>query len=97
MSRARGRTDANHAEIVKALRQAGCAVCDLSGVGKGCPDLLVSRGFETMLLEVKDGAKSPSERRLTPAQQEFHAMWRGRIAVVTSITEALAIIETYCL
>ncbi len=93
MSRARGRTDANHSAIVKALRQAGCAVCDLSGVGKGCPDLLVSRGFETALLEVKDGAKSPSERRLSPAQQEFRASWRGRLYVVTSIAEALSAIE----
>ncbi len=90
MSRARGRVDGNHSAIVKALRQAGCAVCDLSGVGKGCPDLLVSRSGENWLLEVKDGSKSPSERRLTPDQEKWHAEWRGRVLVVHSVAEALA-------
>ena len=36
------RTDANQAEIVKTLRQAGADVYDLSKVGKGIPDLLVT-------------------------------------------------------
>jgi hypothetical protein len=35
------KVDANHGEIVKALRSAGCGVLDLSAVGNGCPDLLV--------------------------------------------------------
>ncbi len=88
--RGRGRTDANHSEIVRALRQAGCAVCDLSGVGRGCPDLLVSRGGEAWFVEVKDGNKPPSKRRLTLAQVIFQNEWRGRICVVHSVAEALA-------
>jgi hypothetical protein len=77
---------------VGALRDAGCGVCDLAAVGAGVPDLLVCAPtwpHETVLVEVKDGAKPPSERRLTPDQVKFHATWKGRIHVVTSPDEAL--------
>jgi hypothetical protein len=55
------KVDANHADIVKALRAAGCGVLDLSKVGNGCPDLLVHAGV-TVLMEIKDGSKPPSAR-----------------------------------
>lgn len=34
-----------------------------------------------MLMEIKDPSKPPSERRLTPAQAEFHAAWTGPIYI----------------
>lgn len=86
------RVDANQAEIVKALRDSGCGVQSLAGVGDGCPDLLVhapAYPWRHYLLEVKDGKKPPSERRLTPDQQKFHAQWKGFIYVVTNVAEAL--------
>jgi hypothetical protein len=75
------RVDANHAEIVAAFRACGCQVLDLSRVGGGCPDLLVSsRGGRCLfLVEVKDGAKSPSRRKLTPLEAEFHTLWTVHI------------------
>jgi len=85
--------DRNHPEIVAALRAAGCGVCDLAAVGAGVPDLLVclpTWPHKSFLLEVKDGRKPPSARKLTPDQEKFHAAWRGEIAVVTSVAEALA-------
>ncbi len=88
--RLRARTDGNHKDIVKALRQAGCAVMDLSRVGAGCPDLLVSRGGENWLLEVKLGTLPPSKRKRTPAQVKWHAAWRGRVLIVGSVAEALS-------
>jgi hypothetical protein len=45
-----------------------------------------------MAVEIKDGGKPPSERRLTPAQAEWHASWRGHVAVVRDIDEALALL-----
>lgn len=89
------KVDANHADVVRALRSIGCGVLDLSAVGKGCPDLLVvwpTAPFRQELFEVKDGAKPPSARKLTPDQERFHAMWRGPIHVVTSPDEALEVI-----
>jgi hypothetical protein len=91
-SRKYGKPDANHADIVKALTRAGCDVLDLKAVGNGAPDLLVARPYyphHYFLLEVKDGEKPPSARKLTPDQVDFHARWKAPIHVVTSVEEAL--------
>ena len=86
--------DSNQPEIVAALRAAGASVQPLHAVGEGVPDLLVGIRGKTCLLEVKDGAKPPSARRLTPAQIEWHAAWRGSpVAVVCTAEEALALIH----
>lgn len=84
--------DDNQNEIVQALRSIGAGVLSLAPLGKGCPDLLVCLGENTLLMEIKDGKKIPSKRKLTPAQVDFHATWPGKIAVVTSVDEALKII-----
>jgi hypothetical protein len=73
------RVDANHAEIVAAFRACGCQVLDLSRVGGGCPDLLVSARGVLFLVEVKDGTKPPSARRLTSMEAQFHEIWRVEI------------------
>lgn len=87
------RTDANHTAIVQALRAAGCSVLSLAAVGKGAPDLLVGRGSKNTLLEVKDGNKSASRKRLTELEAEFAATWRGQVATVETIEEALAAVS----
>jgi len=86
------KVDANHKQIVTALRRCGCSVQDLSAVGEGCPDLLVGVGGKNLLLEVKDGEKRASERKLTPHQVEWHGRWKGQKCVVTSVDEALAVV-----
>jgi hypothetical protein len=72
-----GRTDANHADVVAALRFFGATVVPTGGVGDGFPDLLVGHLGRTYLIEVKDGAKTPSDRCLTPAQVRWHESWKG--------------------
>lgn len=84
------KVDANQAEIVDALRKVGCTVQLLHMVGKGCPDLLVGRHGVNLLIEVKDGSKSPSARKLTPDQVGWHDCWRGQVVVACSVDEALA-------
>ena len=73
------RVDANHTQVVSALRAAGARVESLAGVGKGVPDLLVGvPGTRRLaLFEVKDGAKVKSAQKLTPAQEAWHARWDG--------------------
>jgi len=80
--RARGRTDANQARIVEALRRLGASVSVTSGIGNGFPDLLVGYRGRTTLLEIKDGEKPPSERKLTEAEAYFLGNWKGGPAVV---------------
>ena len=86
------RTDANQADIVKALLDIGASVQILAAVGQGCPDLLVGLAGRNFLLEVKNGSKPPSKRKLTPAEAEWHAEWRGQVCVVESVEAALEII-----
>lgn len=82
------KVDRNQAEIVDALRKAGCSVTLLHRVGQGCPDLLVGKGGVSYLLEVK----MPGEG-VTLAEAEWHFNWRGQVAIVYSVEDALAIIQ----
>lgn len=88
------KVDDNQSAIIAALRQIGCSVQDLSKVGGGCPDLLVGRGGFNWLLEVKDGDKPPSKRKLTPYQVDFHKYWDGQAAVVHNVADAIMVINS---
>ena len=90
--RKHGRTDANQAAIVKALRKAGASVQSLASVGDGCPDLLVAYRERVFLVEVKDANQPPSKRKLTPEEKWWHETWRSRVYIVESVEEALDII-----
>ena len=69
--------DANQTEIVKALRQVGASVQSLASTGKGCPDLLVGFRGVNWLLEIKDGQKVKSARKLT--DDKWFGMNRGEV------------------
>jgi hypothetical protein len=87
------RIDANHVEIVTTLRAAGATVQSLAGVADGCPDLLVGYRGQTLLIEVKDGGKSPSRRTLTEEQMRWHSAWRGGpLGVVDGVDAALRVL-----
>jgi hypothetical protein len=88
----RGRVDANHAAIVKALRQCGASVQSLAAVGKGCPDLLIGFRGVNLVIEVKDGMKPACEKRLTPDEQIWHNTWAGQKAIAESVEDALRVI-----
>ena len=82
-----GRVDANQSRIVAALRRLGCSVAITSQVGQGLPDLLVGYMGRTILMELKDGTRAPSDRKLTGAEAYFLGHWRGGPAVVVSSEE----------
>jgi len=84
------RVDENQSDIVAALRAIGATVRVISQ-GDGIPDLLIGFMGKTILLEVKDGKKPPSARKLTPAEQKFFDEWRGgSLAIVNTVDEAIA-------
>jgi hypothetical protein len=99
MSKYARRVDENQGEIVAALRAYGATVRVVTQ-GDGLPDLLVgytnpdSLTKYTLLLEVKDGNKSPSRRNLTPAEEKFFFEWTGGLlAIVESAEEAVDILK----
>ena len=83
------RVDANQSEIITALRKVGATVQPLHMVGGGCPDLLVGYRGRNVLLEVKDGAKPMSARKLTKDEVDWINEWRGTVVVVYNVDEAL--------
>jgi hypothetical protein len=87
------RTDANQTEVTKALRKIGCSVQLLHSVGRGCPDMLVGYKGNNYLLEIKDGDKPESARKLTAEQTIWHYDWKGQVAVVNSAQEAIDTIK----
>ena len=92
------RVDSNHGQIRDYLRSTGWSVFDSSAVGRGFPDFVVARRGFTALVECKDGAKPPSARRLTDAQERFWKEWPGVRILATSPEDAekqLNLAESY--
>lgn len=79
--RKKGRTDANQTLIVKQLRQLGYSVYITSMVGKGFPDLVIGKRNKNYLVELKDGSKPPSARKLTTDEIDFIDKWHGDVIV----------------
>ena len=75
--------DANEPEIIAALEAIGCSVARLDTPA----DLLVGRGAKNILLEVKMPGKE--NRKDQEDQRKAREAWRGQIAVVTSVEEAI--------
>lgn len=87
MSRAR-KIDANQPSIVKFFRGLGYSVAITSGAGDGFPDLVIGKGGQNWLIEIKDGDKPKSQQKLTEKQVKFHGEWRGQISVINSVEAA---------
>lgn len=88
------RTDANHAQISAAFKYLGCTVQSLHTIGGGCPDLLVGISGINLVVEVKDGRKVPSRRKLTPYEETWFRTWRGQRCVIKDVEEVQALVKT---
>jgi hypothetical protein len=88
-----GRVDANHALIVRGLRQVGASVeARLAAIGFGCPDLACGFRGVNYLFEVKNGVLKPSARQLTENERIWHMNWQGQVDRIETLDEALKII-----
>jgi Holliday junction resolvase len=88
------RVDDNQMEIVRAMRAVGATVRVITQ-GDGLPDLLVGYNGHTILMEIKDGNKPPSARKLTDNEQKFFDEWKGGpLYKVESVDQALDILDS---
>lgn len=87
--RLRAKVDSNHAEIVDAFRRMGVAVQSLAQMGGGVPDLLVSVGGITWLIEVKSGNKEENE-----LQQKWAEKWKGVRMTVRDVAGVESAVKT---
>ena len=88
------RTDSNHKEILKLCREIpGLSVFSTHEIGKGFPDIVIGyKGFN-YLVEIKDGAKSASHRKLTDSEVKFHSTWKGLVSIVTNRDDLLTLLQ----
>ena len=92
------RRDDNEQSIIKAMRAEGAYVKVIND--EGLFDLLVAytgpSGFQhTLLIEVKDGSKPPSARRLTPAEAKFHDEWPlSNLFIIIDPEHAVALLRS---
>lgn len=84
------KVDDNQSEIVKAFRATGWTVLIISQL-KNCCDIMISKNGRTVAIEIKDGAKPPSARKLSEGEQKFKDAWQGEYALVESIEDVLKI------
>lgn len=78
------RTDANHSIIMNNFRSLGYSVFDLSATGNGCPDLLVSKNGENILIEIKT-----EKGKLSQSQIKFISAWNSAVYLVHDIDDIL--------
>lgn len=78
------RVDLNHRGIVTDLQECGYSVIDLSGVGHGVPDILISGPSDMWLCEIKSAFG-----KLNPMQVRWHQSWRGKPAIVAKTFEEI--------
>jgi len=85
--------DSNQNEIVEALRRCGASVLITSQL-KNCFDILVGYNGINYIVEIKDGKKPPSQRKLTQGEIKFRDNWRGgKYYVIESVDDALKMIK----
>jgi hypothetical protein len=95
----RGRIDNNHQGIKEAFVKMGFSVLDISEL-KNCCDLFVGKHGETIAIEIKDGAKPPSARKLTKGEQSFALRWCGWWELVKEVEDIQEIdrkVDAMCL
>jgi hypothetical protein len=93
--RRRAKVDANQGEVDQALRQMGWLVWPTHQLGNGFPDRIAMKAGRVVFIEVKDGSKPPSDRKLTPAEEDAHRMFAAfgvHVHVVEKV-EDLAVLD----
>lgn len=70
----------------------GVSVAVTSSLGSGFTDIVVGFKKKNFLIELKDGAKSASRKKLTEDEQKFRDNWKGQYDVCESADEVLKLL-----
>lgn len=80
------RTDANQQVITATFNKLGYKVKDMSAVGQGFPDLIISKTGENILVECKTDAG-----KLSPAQIKFISEWNTAVYICRSVDDCVTL------
>lgn len=94
------KVDANQSKIIDVFRKMGASVALTHQVAGGFPDIVVgitswSGKKFNLLIEIKDGSRPPSQRRLTADQITFHDAWKGIVLICENEEKAFEIADYY--
>ena len=93
--RRNARVDSNQKEIVEFIRRYGGTVLITSQL-KNCFDILVGYNGFNIIMEIKDGLLSPSQRKLTTGEQKFKDTWQGGFYhIVKNLLEVEKVLKSY--
>jgi len=91
------RTDSNHQDIVKSLRDIGCTVLNTHQL-KNAFDILVGYRGNLFIVEIKDGDKPKSARKLTEGEEKCKRDFE-RVGVsynvIESVEEAIKLVSSF--
>lgn len=91
--RFRARVDDNQNEVVSQLKQIyGLSVRVTSMVGAGFPDLVLGWRGKNYLIELKDGKKSASRKKLTELESKMKDTWFGQFDVCENIEDIFRVL-----
>lgn len=82
------KVDDNQSEIVALFRKLGWTVLIISQL-KNCADIIVSKNGRTVTIEIKDGNKPPSQRKLSDGEVKFRDSWQGEYALVICTNDVI--------
>jgi len=92
--RTRHQTDPNHKPVGQIFRTM-CPVAEDHSQGNHGYDWLIKTALGSVYaVEMKDGTKPPSERRLSPNELSAQLRWGTAYVVVLSEDEAIALART---
>jgi hypothetical protein len=86
------RVDDNQSDVVALFRKLGWYVLIVSQL-KNCCDIIVSKNGDAVAIEIKDGKKPPSARKLSAGEQEFKDNWQGEWRLVENDNDVLKLNE----
>ena len=81
--RTAAKKDANHNQIEALFERLGWSVLPIYQIPKTA-DLVVMKVKLAAVIEIKDGSKPLSERKLTAGEREFSERWGGWYCVIES-------------
>ena len=91
------RVDANQKDIVACFRKLGWYVKHVHDVKSMC-DILILRRSVVVAVEIKDGRKPKSKRKLTEGEERFRDAWRahgGNWELVECLDDVLEVDRAY--
>jgi hypothetical protein len=95
MSKYARKKDDNHDEIVDEFKRLGCGVKDVHDL-PNFVDIIICYKSATVMVEIKDGAKPASARKLTSGEKKFSDEWiakGGKWACIETIEQANEMIK----